>query len=249
MLNYDSIRKNEYDKVVSSLEETKTQLDESKNTIKELDSKNERLQLQINRAKPYLDLNYDARQKVDIKIEEVNADQEEEATKKELEKVKQEALENATKEESQSYTYNHSSESSESSISNSQISSSNSNNNSSSNKHIGKSVYIANGNSYYHVISNCKYLEGAKTSLVTLRSDMRKFECNCWTNPVSYKPPSSSSSSSSGSSSTGGRTVYVASENSYYHGSSSCKFLNGASVTAVDINNVDGKHACNCIKY
>ena len=250
MLNYDSISQSEYGKVVVSLEETQIQLGESQNTIKELESKNERLQLQIDRAKPYLDLNYDARQKVDAKIEEVNTEQEEKAAKKALEKAKQEALENAKKEESQSFTYNHSSESNASSISNSQSSSSNSNNNSSSsNEHIGKSVYIANGNSYYHAISNCKYLEGAKTSLVTLTSDMRKFECNCWTNPVIYKPSSSSSSSSSGSSSSGGRTVYIASGNSYYHSSSSCKFLRGASVTAVGINNVGGKQACNCIKY
>lgn len=123
---------------------------------------------------------------------------------------------------------------------------SHSHNNTSTNKHIGKKVYIANGNSYYHAISNCKYLEGAKTSLVTLTSSMRKYECNCWTNPVVYKP---STSSSSGSSNSGGRTVYVASGNSYYHKSSSCKFIRGASVKAVSINNVGGKHACNCMKY
>ena len=127
---------------------------------------------------------------------------------------------------------------------------SHSHNNSSSNKHIGKSVYIANGNSYYHAISNCKYLEGAKTSLVTLTSSMRKYECNCWTNPVVYKPSSSSGSSySGGSSSSGGRTVYIASGNSYYHSTAGCKFLNGASVMAVGINNVGGKHPCNCVKY
>ena len=120
--------------------------------------------------------------------------------------------------------------------------------NSSSNKHIGKNVYISNGNSYYHAISNCKYLEGAKTYFVTLTSNMRKYECNCWTNPVVYKKPSSTSSSS-GSSSSGGRIVYIASGNSYYHKSSSCKFLRGASVNAVGINNVGGKHACNCVKY
>lgn len=125
-----------------------------------------------------------------------------------------------------------------------------SNNNSSSNKHIGKRVYVSNGNSYYHAISNCKYLEGARTYVVTLTSSMRKYECNCWTNPVVYKKPSSSSSSSSsGSSNSGGRTVYIASGNSYYHKSSSCKFLRGASVKAVGINNVGGKHACNCVKY
>ena len=123
---------------------------------------------------------------------------------------------------------------------------SHSHNNTSTNKHIGKKVYIANGNSYYHAISNCKYLEGAKTSLVTLTSSMRKYECNCWTNPVVYKP---STSSSSGSSNSGGRTVYIASGNSYYHKSSSCKFIRGASVKAVSINNVGGKYACNCIKY
>lgn len=123
---------------------------------------------------------------------------------------------------------------------------SHSHNNTSTNKHIGKKVYIANGNSYYHAISNCRYLEGAKTSLVTLTSSMRKYECNCWTNPVVYKP---STSSSSGSSNSGGRIVYIASGNSYYHKSSSCKFIRGASVKAVSINNVGGKYACNCIKY
>lgn len=122
-----------------------------------------------------------------------------------------------------------------------------SHNNSSSNKHIGKSVYVSNGNSYYHAISNCKYLEGARTSVVKLTSSMRKYECNCWTNPVVYKRPSSGSSG--GSSSSGGRTVYIASGNSYYHKSSSCKFLRGASARAVGINNVGGQHACNCIKY
>lgn len=123
-----------------------------------------------------------------------------------------------------------------------------SNSNSSSNKHIGKRVYVSNGNSYYHAISNCKYLEGARTYVVTLTSSMRKYECNCWTNPVVYKKPSSSSSSS-GSSNSGGRMVYIASGNSYYHKSASCKFLRGASVKAVGINNVGGKHACNCVKY
>ena len=107
---------------------------------------------------------------------------------------------------------------------------------------------MSNGNSYYHAISNCKYLEGARTSLVTLTSSMRKYECNCWTNPVVYKKPSSSSSSG-GSSNSGGRTVYIANGNSYYHKSASCKFLRGASVKAVGINNVGGKHACNCVKY
>lgn len=126
----------------------------------------------------------------------------------------------------------------------------NSSNNSSSNKHIGKGVFIAAGNRYYHAISNCKYLEGASTSYVTLTYNMNKFECNCWTNPVVYKPSSSSSSSgSNGSSSSGGRTVYIAPGNSYYHASSSCKFLRGASTQAVGINNVGGKHPCNCIKY
>ena len=119
---------------------------------------------------------------------------------------------------------------------------------SSYNKHIGKSVYVSNGNSYYHAISNCKYLGGARTYVVTLTSSMRKYECNCWTNPVVYKKPSSSSSSG-GSSNSGGRTVYIASGNSYYHKSSSCKFLRGASVKAVGINNVGGKHPCNCVKY
>ncbi|MEG0873607.1 MAG: hypothetical protein RR942_08875 [Romboutsia sp.] len=42
-------------------------------------------------------------------------------------------------------------------------------------EHIGDSVYVANENSYYHDISNCKYLEGANTSYITLTSDVRKF--------------------------------------------------------------------------
>lgn len=152
----------------------------------------------------------------------------------------------AEKQESQLASSDYSSGSSSSSGSGSQ--GGYSNNNSSSNKHVGKSVYVSNGNSYYHAISNCKYLEGARTSLVTLTSSMRKYECNCWTNPVVYKKPSSNSSSG-GSSNSGGRTVYIASGNSYYHKSASCKFLGGASVKAVGINNVGGKHACNCVKY
>lgn len=158
----------------------------------------------------------------------------------------------AQKEKSQLASSNYSSDSYSSGGSSSQsgYSKGNSYNNNSSNKHIGKSVYVSNGNSYYHAISNCKYLEGARTSLVTLTSGMRKYECNCWTNPVVYKKPSSSSSnSSSGGSSYGGRTVYIASGNSYYHNSPSCKFMRGASVRAVGINNVGGKHACNCVKY
>lgn len=119
--------------------------------------------------------------------------------------------------------------------------------NNSSNKHIGKSVYIANGNSYYHAISNCKYLEGAKTQLVTLTSGMRKYECNCWTNPVPYKKPASNHNG--GNSHSGGRTVYIASGNSYYHKTPYCKHLRGASTRSVGINNVGGKHPCNCIKY
>lgn len=118
-------------------------------------------------------------------------------------------------------------------------------------KHIGEGVYIANGNSYYHAISNCKYLEGASTSYVTLTSDMRKFECNCWKNPIEYEPPVSSSneSSSKENSASSGQTVYIANGNSYYHSSPNCKFLNGASAHGVDLNNVGGKHACNCVKY
>lgn len=112
--------------------------------------------------------------------------------------------------------------------------------------HIGQGVYIANGNRYYHAISNCKYLEGAPTSYVTLTVSMNKFECNCWTNPVEYTPPTKPSS---GSNNSGGRTVYIVSGNSYYHASSSCKFINGASATAVSINNVGSKHPCNCVKY
>ncbi|WP_195945388.1 hypothetical protein [Paraclostridium bifermentans] len=119
------------------------------------------------------------------------------------------------------------------------------------NEHIGEYVYVANGNSYYHTISNCKYLEGASTSYVKLTSDMRKFECNCWENPVEYNPPSSSSNegSSNETSSSSGKTVYIAKGNSYYHNSSSCKFLNGASAYEVGLNDVGGKHACNCVKY
>lgn len=119
------------------------------------------------------------------------------------------------------------------------------------NEHIGEYVYITNGNSYYHTISNCKYLEGASTSYVKLTSDMRKFECNCWENPVEYNPPSSSSNegSSNETSSSSGKTVYIAKGNSYYHNSSSCKFLNGASAYGVDLNDVGGKYACNCVKY
>jgi len=119
------------------------------------------------------------------------------------------------------------------------------------NEHIGEYVYITNGNSYYHTIPNCKYLEGASTSYLKLTSDMRKFECNCWENPVEYNPPSSSSNegSSNETSSSSGKTVYIAKGNSYYHNSSSCKFLNGASAYGVDLNDVGGKHACNCVKY
>ncbi|OXX82626.1 hypothetical protein AVM15_17265 [Paraclostridium benzoelyticum] len=101
------------------------------------------------------------------------------------------------------------------------------------NEHIGEYVYITNGNSYYHTIPNCKYLEGASTSYVKLTSDMRKFECNCWENPVEYNPPSSSSNEGSSNETS----------------SSSCKFLNGASAYGVDLNDVGGKHACNCVKY
>ncbi|MGG2466373.1 hypothetical protein ACOV1W_01480 [Paraclostridium bifermentans] len=140
--------------------------------------------------------------------------------------------------------------------SNNDINTSSSSNNSSNydkgdNEHIGEYVYITNGNSYYHTISNCKYLEGASTSYVKLTSDMRKFECNCWKNPVEYNPPSSSSNegSSNETSSSSGKTVYIAKGNSYYHNSSSCKFLNGASAYGVDLNDVGGKHACNCVKY
>ena len=46
-----------------------------------------------------------------------------------------------------------------------------------------------------------------------------------------------------------GKSVYISNGNSYYHAISSCKFLQGASAKAVDLNNVGGKHACNCVKY
>lgn len=117
--------------------------------------------------------------------------------------------------------------------------------------HIGEKVYIANGNSYYHKISNCKYLEGAKTEKVTLTSDMRKYECNCFTNPVEYKKESNQHSEKHHSSkkNSSGKTVYIAKGNSYYHKSASCKFIKGADVSKVDISDVGGKHPCNCIKY
>ncbi|WP_282193181.1 hypothetical protein [Romboutsia ilealis] len=111
--------------------------------------------------------------------------------------------------------------------------------------HIGENAYIANANSYYHAISNCKYLEGANTSSITVTNDIGKYECNCWDNPVVYVPKKQESSSQSSS----GTYVYISSGNSYYHKSSSCKFLNGASTQKVDINSVGGKYACNCIKY
>lgn len=160
----------------------------------------------------------------------------------ELEEAKKDKYKNESSSSSSSNSY-----SSNSSSSGSDKHNNHNHDNSSNDKHIGKSVYIAKGNSYYHAISNCKYLEGAKTSYVTLTYSMDKHECNCWTNPVPYKKPSSSSSS--GSSSSGGKKVYIASGNSYYHKSPSCKFLDGASTTAVSIKNVGRKHACNCIKY
>lgn len=119
------------------------------------------------------------------------------------------------------------------------------------NEHIGEYVYVSSGNSYYHNISNCKYLEGASTSYVKLTSDMRKFECNCWENPVEYNPPTSSRNeiSSNETSSSSGKTVYIAKGNSYYHNSPNCKFLNGANAYGVDLNDICSKHACNCVKY
>ena len=122
-----------------------------------------------------------------------------------------------------------------------------SHNHTESNKHIGKRVYVANGNNYYHAISNCSYLEGAPTYIVTLTSDMRKYECNCWTNPIVYKKPAQNYNS--GSANSGGQLVYIASGNRYYHKNANCKHLGGASVQAVGINNVGGKYPCNCVKY
>ena len=126
----------------------------------------------------------------------------------------------------------------------------------SSSEHIGETVYIANGNSYYHKISNCKYLEGAKTKKVVLSSDIDKYECNCFTNPVEYKSYSGHHSTkhhtnkhNSNKKSSSGQKVYVANGNSYYHKSSNCKFIKGANVRKVDIGDVEGKHPCNCIKY
>ena len=111
--------------------------------------------------------------------------------------------------------------------------------------HIGETAYISKANSYYHAISNCKYLEGASTSAVTVSNNIDKYECNCWYNPVEYVPSKQESSPESSSVT----YVYISSGNSYYHKSSSCKFLNGASAQKVDINSASGKHACNCIKY
>lgn len=121
----------------------------------------------------------------------------------------------------------------------------------SSSEHIDETVYIANGNSYYHKISNCKYLEGAKTKKVVLSSDIDKYECNCFTNPVEYKSYSGhhSKNHNSNKKSSSGQKVYVANGNSYYHKSSSCKFIKGTNIRKVDINDVRGKHPCNCIKY
>lgn len=125
------------------------------------------------------------------------------------------------------------------------------NNEDSSAEYIGETVYIADGNSYYHKISNCKYLEGAKTEKIVLTSDINKYECNCFTNPVEYKSSSNHHSKKHNSSKkhSSGQTVYIANGNSYYHKSSSCKFIKGADVKEVDINNVGSKHPCNCIKY
>lgn len=111
--------------------------------------------------------------------------------------------------------------------------------------HIGETAYITSANSYYHAISNCKYLEGASTRSVTVTNSIGKYECNCWNNPVAYVPKKQESTSQPSS----GVYVYISSGNSYYHKSSSCKFLNGASAHKVDKSSVGGKHACNCIKY
>lgn len=123
--------------------------------------------------------------------------------------------------------------------------------NSHEDSHIGETVYIANGNSYYHKISNCKYLEGAKTKKVVLSSDMQKYECNCFTNPVEYNPDSGHHSEKhhSNKNHSSGQKVYIAKGNSYYHKSANCKFIKGADVSKVDISDVGGKHPCNCIKY
>ena len=111
--------------------------------------------------------------------------------------------------------------------------------------HIGETAYVTNANSYQQAISNCKYLEGASTRSVTVSNSIGKYECNCWNNPVPYVPKKQESTSQPSS----GVYVYISSGNSYYHKSSSCKFLNGASAQKVDKSSVGGKHACNCIKY
>lgn len=117
--------------------------------------------------------------------------------------------------------------------------------------HIVEYVYIANGNSYYHKIYNCKYLEGATTEKVVLSDDLGKYECNCFTSPVEYKPSSNhhSGTNYSNSNHLSGQKVYIARGNSYYHKSASCKFIQGADLSCVSISDVGGKHPCNCIKY
>lgn len=195
----------------------------------------------------------------------IGCSKEESATSSQLEDTNLELAEsndNETEKDYTSYESYDNSEDEQSTDEQSSLSSNNDTNTSSSsnnssnydkgdNEHIVEYVYITNGNSYYHTISNCKYLEGASTSYVKLTSDMRKFECNCWENPVEYNPPSSSSNegSSNETSSSSGKTVYIAKGNSYYHNSASCKFLNGASAYGVDLNDIGGKHACNCVKY
>lgn len=117
-------------------------------------------------------------------------------------------------------------------------------------KNIGKKVYIAQGNSYYHAIPNCQYLEGAETKLVTFTKDMDKYECNCCTNPIEYDPSSKKSYENNieKSEPTKGRIVYITDGNSYYHSSPSCKFLDGAHARAVGINEVGEKYPCNCVE-
>lgn len=116
---------------------------------------------------------------------------------------------------------------------------------------IGKQVYVAEGNSYYHAIPNCQYLEGAETKLVTLTNDTDKYECNCCTNPVEYDPSSKTSydKNAENSEPTKGRIVYITDGNSYYHSSPSCKFLGGSHARAVGINEVGEKYPCNCVEY
>lgn len=44
----------------------------------------------------------------------------------------------------------------------------------------GTSVYIADGNKYYHKTSSCKFIKGLSTHKVKLEDYPNKYQCNCW---------------------------------------------------------------------